>query len=211
MSATVSMLLSPRRAARGRFTQARLIAAALLAAAGLCLVLQGLWIPAKAALAQILLERAFTETVRTGAPVKPWAWLDSWPVARIEVPRLKLRAVALAGGSGQALAFGPAHLAGTPAPGERGTSVLAAHRDTQFQGLDRIRPGDEIAVTRGDGRHVMFAVTRTEVVRFDRSGIDPHASGHKLVLATCWPLDAMTRGPERLLVHAEMVTEEGRR
>jgi len=211
MTATVLSLPSSRRVARGRLEQARLAVAALLAAAGLCLALQGLWIPAKAALAQVLLDRAFAETLRTGSPVKPWAWLDSWPVARIEIPRLKLRAVALAGGSGQALAFGPAQLAGTPAPGERGTSVLAAHRDTQFEGLDRIRPGDEIAVTRGDGRRVTFAVTRTEVVRFDRSGIDPHAGGHNLVLATCWPMDAMTRGPERLLVHAEMVAEEGRR
>src|SRR4051794_31690320 len=56
-------------------------AAAVLAVAGLFLVGQGLWIHAKGLLAQVLLERAFTETLVTGRPVKPWSWADTWPVA----------------------------------------------------------------------------------------------------------------------------------
>ena len=43
---------------------------------------------------------------RTGRPVKPWSWADTWPVARIIVPRIGRSAIALAGASGQALAFG---------------------------------------------------------------------------------------------------------
>ena len=182
-----------------------------LALAGLVLCGQSVWIHAKAGLAQVLLERAFAQSLATGSPVKPWSWFDSWPQARIEIPRLHLSAIALEGASGQALAFGPGHVAGTPEPGDTGTAVIAAHRDTHFAGLGAIRIGDEIAVTRRDGKRVRFSVTGTQVARFDRSGIDPHASGRHLVLATCWPLGAVTQGPERFLVHAEVVEGDGRR
>ena len=52
----------------------RRAAAALLALAGLVLFGQGLWIHAKAMLAQILLERAFAQSLASGQPVKPWSW-----------------------------------------------------------------------------------------------------------------------------------------
>jgi sortase A len=68
-----------------------------------------------------------------------------------------------------------------------------------------VRVGDDIEVTRRDGKTVRFRVVGTSVVRWDRSGIDPLAPGRRLVLATCWPLNAKTAGPLRYLVHAEMV------
>ena len=86
----------------------------LLALAGLVLFGQGAYIHAKALLAQVLLERAFAETIASGRVTKPWSWADTWPVARIEVRRLGASAVMLAGSSGQALAFGPGHVELTP-------------------------------------------------------------------------------------------------
>jgi sortase A len=163
---------------------------------------QGIWIFAKAVLAQILLERAFAETIATGRIVKPWSWADTWPVARIAVPRLGKSAIVLAGASGQALAFGPGHVERTPVAGERGTAVYSAHRETHFAFLADVGVGDEIRVTRADGTQVGFRVTATSVVRWDASGIDPLAPGQNLVLATCWPLDGKTSGPLRYLVHA---------
>jgi sortase A len=172
---------------------------------GLVLFGQGVWIHAKALLAQVLLERAFAATLASGHPVKPWRWADTWPVARIEVPRLHRAAIVLAGASGQALAFGPGHVERTADAGEPGTAVFAAHRDTSFAFLGEVRLGDEIRVTRRDGRTFRFRVTGTSVVRWDASGIDPHADGRNLVLATCWPLDGKLSGPLRYLVHAELV------
>ena len=172
-------------------------------AAGLLLCGQAGWIHAKAAVAQVLLRRAFTEMMATGRVVRPWPSLDTWPVARIEVPRLGRSLIALEGGSGQALAFGPAHVAGTPEAGRDGTAVYAAHRDTQFAFLGDLRPGDRIVVTRRDGVQAAFRVVGREVRRWDRSGISPAAPGRRLVLSTCWPLDALTSGPLRLLVHAD--------
>ncbi len=184
-----------------------LMAAFVLAVLGLVLVGQGVWIHAKAVLAQILLERAFAQTLATGKDVKPWSWADTWPVARIEVPRLGESAIVLAGSSGQALAFGPGHVERTPAAGEPGTVIYSAHRDTHFAFLADVGVGDEIRVTRRDGAVFRYRVTGTSVVRWDASGVDPFASGRQLVLATCWPLDAKFSGPLRYLVHAEMMEE----
>ena len=180
------------------------IAALLIILSGVVLSGQGLWIHAKAALAQILLRQAFSRTIETGAIVRPWPWADTWPVARIEVPRLGEKAIVLEGASGEALAFGPGHVANTPDPGQPGTVVYAAHRDTQFAFLRDLRAGDAIDVTRADGHRFVYRVTGTSIVRWDASGIDPSAAGRSLILSTCWPFGALTHGPLRYLVHATM-------
>jgi sortase A len=177
----------------------------LLAVIGLILFGQGAYIHAKARLAQVLLERAFAQAISTGRDTRPWSWADTWPVARIEVKRLGAHAIVLAGSSGQALAFGPGHVEHTPYPGQRGVVVYSAHRDTHFAFLKDVVIGDEVELTRSDGRHFRYRVDGTSVVRFDASGIDPLAEGHHLVLSTCWPFDALTSGPDRYLVHASMI------
>ena len=179
-------------------------AAAILALLGAALFGQGAWIHVKALLAQVLLERAFAASLSTGHAVKPWPWADTWPVARIEVPRLHRSTIVLAGSSGQALAFGPGHVERTPEAGELGTAVYSAHRDTHFAFLADVRIGDAIRVTRRDGHVFAFQVTGTSVVRWDASGIDADADGRQLVLSTCWPLDAKFSGPLRYLVRAEL-------
>ena len=181
----------------------------LFACLGLVLIGQGLWIHAKAMLAQILLERAFAETLATGHIVKPWSWADTWPIARIDVPRLGQHAIVLHGSSGQALAFGPGHVESTPDAGEPGVAVYAAHRDTHFAFLSHVRIGDDIRVTRNDGAAFHFRVTGTSVVRWDASGIDAGADGRQLILSTCWPLDAKFSGPLRYLVQAEILDGGG--
>ncbi len=180
----------------------------LLAIAGLALLGSGLWIHAKALLAQVLLRRAFAAEIATGQPVKPWAWADTWPVARIDVARIGASAIVLAGSSGQALAFGPGHVELTPDAGERGVAVYAAHRDTHFAFLRDVAVGDDIVVTRADGRTFHYRADATAVVRFDATGIDPLADGYHLVLSTCWPFDAMTPGPLRYVLRATMVQGE---
>ncbi len=178
---------------------------------GLCIILslllfgQSLWIFAKAQLAQVLLERAFTQSVALGKPVKAWSWADTWPVARLEIPRLQAEAIVLHGGSGEALAFGPALLDETSGIGAAGTAVIAAHRDTHFAFLRDVVVGDVIAITDDTGVVFTYRVTDTSIVDWNTSGIDAHAAGHNLVLSTCYPFGAITHGPLRYLVHAELM------
>src|SRR5260370_11011160 len=183
----------------------RFAAAIILALAGTTLLGQGVYIHAKALVAQVLLARAFDAAITSGRIEKPWPWADTWPVARIEVPRLHASTIVLAGSSGQALAFGPGHLELTPDAGERGVAVYAAHRDTHFRFLRDVGIGDEIDVTRSDGQTFRYRADKTAIVRFDASGIDPLVSGSELVLSTCWPFDALVSGPERYILHATMI------
>ena len=123
---------------RGRRTLVPL-AAAVLIAIGLWQAGSAGYIHAKAWLAQVLLARAWTATLAGEARVRPWPWADTWPIARLQVPALGVDRIVLAGASGRTLAFGPGHLAGTPLPGEKGTSVLAGHRDTHFAWIGDLR------------------------------------------------------------------------
>ncbi|RXH20855.1 class GN sortase [Bradyrhizobium guangzhouense] len=185
----------------------RLISPLVLALVGTILFGDGAYIHAKAWLAQVLLERAFERSIATGQPVKPWSWADTWPVARIEVKRIGASAIVLEGTSGQALAFGPGHIHRTVDAGERGVAVYAAHRDTHFRFLRNVAIGDVIDVTRSDGKHFRYRADSSTIVHFDASGIDPDTQGFELVLATCWPFDAVTSGPERYLLHATLIDD----
>jgi sortase A len=193
-----------------RLLSSQLSVALFLATAGAILVGQGVYIHAKALLAQVLLERAFAKTIATGHAIKPWPWADTWPQARITVQRLGASTIALAGTSGQALAFGPGHVERTAEAGEAGVAVYAAHRDTNFRFLKDVAIGDEIDVTRADGKTFRYRADGLAIVRFDQSGIDPLSTGHELVLTTCWPFDAMTHGPMRYVLHATMISPPAR-
>jgi len=183
----------------------RLLAFALIAA-GTALVASALYIPAKAALAQVLLERAWTRTQAGEQGARPWRWADISPVAVLEVPRLKERSIVLEGASGEAMAFGPGHMSNTPPIGAGGTAVVAAHRDTQFSYLRDVEDGDRIVVETADGKHSAFRVVETRVVRADASGLDPADSGPtgaRLALVTCYPFNGVLRSPWRYVVLAD--------
>jgi sortase A len=190
------------------------LTALVLTTAGGALVASALYIPAKAALAQVLLERAWARTQAGEQGVRPWPWADIAPVAVLEVPRLGERSIVLEGASGQAMAFGPGHMVNTPPIGGRGTAVVAAHRDTQFSYLRDVKDGDRIVVETADGRHSAFHVVETRIVRADASGLDPRdggPTGARLALVTCYPFDGVLRGPLRYVVLADREIEAATR
>jgi sortase A len=124
----------------------------------------------------------------------------------LEVPRLGERSIVLEGASGQAMAFGPGHMINTPPLGTRGTSVVAAHRDTQFSYLRDVKNGDRIVVETAAGTQRAFRVVETRVVRADASGLDPAEggpTGARLALVTCYPFNGVLRGPLRYVVLAD--------
>nr|WP_245832002.1 sortase [Solemya velesiana gill symbiont] len=125
----------------------RYLAAGLLLFGGWQLS-EGIYIEAKAVVAQMLLQQAWQETRQGGSQVIPWPWADTWPVARLKVARLDIDQVVLAGASGRTLAFGPGHLFGSAPPGEEGNSVISGHRDTHFHFLKTLKSGDLIELER---------------------------------------------------------------
>ena len=173
-----------------------------LCLAGLARIASGLAIPAKAAVAQLLLERAFDRSLATHRPHKPWPWADMVPVARVSVPRLGIDRIVLDGGSGQAMAFGPTLLPGGAGIGRSGTIVLAAHRDTHFHFLEHVRRGDRIELQAIDGTTRSYRVIGDEIVRWNRFSIGTAAPRSELDLSTCYPFGAVGHGPLRYVVHA---------
>ena len=180
-----------------------LAAALVLFAASAVFLGRGTWIFAKAQVAQVLLAHAWNETREDGRIVKPWPWADTWPVARLRVLRLGVDEIVLAGGNGQAMAFGPGHLSRTAAPGREGNIVLAGHRDTHFRFLRDLRPGDEILLEAAYGAPRSYRVTETAVMDFrDRRPLQASPEP-TLTLITCYPFDAIVPGgPLRYVVRA---------
>lgn len=185
---------------RSRLTGALLV---FCVAAGLWQFGQGLYIHAKAQLAQYLIADAWHKTLQGQTAVKPWPWADTWPVARITAPATRDQHYVLAGADGRAIAFGPGHMHGTPLPGTAGNSVIGGHRDTHFAFLRELRPGDEVTVQRADGAVRRYAVSDTQVVDKGDVSVARNDGATRLTLVTCWPFDAIRPGgPQRYVVTA---------
>ena len=181
----------------------RLWIAAAIAAIGLALTGNALYIHAKALLAQALLHRAWIETQTTGVPVKPWPWADTAPVARLLAPAQDVDLLVLAGATGRTLAFGPGHHDGSAMPGQPGNAVLSAHRDTHFRFLHALAVGDTLIVEMPAGQRFHYRVRELEVADQRDLRLPRMPAEKTLTLVTCWPFDAVDpRGPLRYVVVA---------
>jgi sortase A len=160
-----------------------------------------LWIPAKAELAQHLLERAWLRTLAGEPDAKPWPWADTRAVAILEVPRLDLREIVLEGSSGRNLAFGPT-VVNTTQLDESSDRILSGHRDTHFSFLKELQTGDLLRLrTASEIRD--YHVNWQEVIdsRVQQLVIDD--SIERLTLLTCYPFETPTAGgPLRWVVTA---------
>src|SRR5688500_1756339 len=191
----------PRTGPRGtdapRGTLRRRLAAAVMAAS-VFLGGHAAWMPAKAALAQHLLEDAWQARVADGGAHRPWPWADTHPVARLRVPRLQLAQIVLAGDAGRPLAFGPGWAEASAPPGRPGTTIVSGHRDSHFDWLRELRDGDLVELETGRGT-VAYRVASRDVVDSRTHRLAP--AGDALVLVTCWPFDALAPGgPLRYVV-----------
>lgn len=166
---------------------------------------QGAYIPAKAWVAQEMMQRAWRRAEQGTAAPAPWPWADTWPVARISARGGDVQLIVLEGGSGRTLAFGPGHLSISVLPGENGNSVIAGHRDTHFQFLQYLSEGESIEVELVDGRRHLYEITDIDVVDSRRGSILLDTETPTMSLITCYPFGALEAGgPMRYVVTAEL-------
>ena len=161
--------------------------------AGALLLGSGVWIQAKAMLAQHLLQRAWGRTLADGEIHRPWPWADHWAVARIRSAQHAVDWIVLEGDSGHVLAFAPGHHPGSAMPGEGGVLVISGHRDTHFRFLQRVRVGDTIEVETARGRFA-YEVDGAHVVDASKAQISTGQGDERLVLVTCYPFDSPIAG-----------------
>jgi sortase A len=188
------------RARRRRSAVACAVGGALLVAGGAGVLAERAWIAGKAAVASVLVERAFRAHLDDGLPHRPWRWADTWPVARIELPRLGVSRIVLAGATGSSLAFGPGWVDGTALPGSGGTTVVAGHRDGSLAFLRHVAAGDAVVVETRSGTARYRVASAAVTAADDASVLAPR--GPRLVLVTCHPFDGLLPSAERYVVTA---------
>ncbi len=127
------------------------------------------------------------------------------PIARIEMPRIGVDKIVVAGVDKNDLKKGPGHYPETPLPGQLGNSAIAGHRTTfgqPFFDIDKLDNGDEIIVTTLSGRYVYRVTGQRIVSPSDYEVIattDPTLS--TLTLTSCHP---KYTARERIIVSAEL-------
>lgn len=187
---------------------ARLWMIATLLGIGAWQVSTGLYIHAKAWLAQQLIADAWSQTLAGKSQVRPWPWADTWPIARLRMREPTVDLYVLSDASGRTLAFGPGLLSGSAAPAEPGNTILAAHRDTHFKFLRDTQPGAALELQTADGRWHHYTLAERYILDVRRDRLAVAAGDSTLTLMTCYPFDALVPGgPLRLAVIAQRVPQ----
>ena len=123
----------------------------------------------------------------------------------IEIPKISLDLVFVAGVGKQELKLGPGHYPGTPLPGQFGNAAIAGHRTTYgapFSNLDLLNTGDKIVVSYPSATYVYLVSSTTIVTPDDVSVIATKDSSRGvLTLTTCHPKGSAA---QRLIITAEL-------
>ncbi len=163
------------------------------------LLLQALWIPAKAELAQWLISHSWQQALSGNQGVRPWPWADTRPVGILSVPDRGIKQMILEGNSGRNLAFGPVLVDGS---GHGRDLVISGHRDTHFRFLRELQPGDRLQVELLSSTQ-LFEVSQIEIVDSRSAELVVEPGIRRLSLVTCYPFDTpLAGGPLRYVVTA---------
>lgn len=127
-------------------------------------------------------------------------------IGRVDVDRLGVSVVVVEGADAGDLAHAAGHLVGTAFPGQPGNAAIAAHRDTFFRPLRKIRPEDVVRVTTPEGEF-RYRVAWTRVVTPDDVAVLRPGGEQELTLITCYPFYYVGEAPERFVVRATRVPE----
>jgi len=183
--------------------------AVVMIVAGGTLLGRAAYLALKAEAAAVLISRAWERTIATGRTQRPWSWADTYPVARLRIPRLGYDEIVLSGATPRTLAFGPAHLLSGARLGEPGNVQLAGHRTSWFRSLEGIERGDTVELEWVDGRKGLRRRSyRVDVIRItepSESELLSETTDDALTLITCYPFGARPDSPQRFLVRATPV------
>ncbi len=128
------------------------------------------------------------------------------PVARLAIASIGLDEIVVEGVGSSELNAGPGHLPGSALPGHAGNSVISAHRDRHFHGLDHVAIGDTI-VTQIGLNSVIWIVKSRKVVSAASPALR-QTTQPVLTLTTCWPVRFTGPAPDRLLLEAHLAESQ---
>ncbi len=180
-----------------------------------------IYIQSKALLAQYLIANAWQQTKQDNQqskiiskPTKPWAWADTYPVAKLIVPKDSLEYYVLAGATGSPLAFAPGLYAGTALPNITSDTdennipdtVIAGHYNTHFAFLKSIKIGETIQLENHLNQMITYKVSDIKILDIRKQQLPIQFGGNSLTLVTCLPNFVGEIHPnQRLVVVAEKI------
>lgn len=174
--------------------------AAVLVVLGLAWAIPAYWTGFSARVTQWLLEQAWQDALEGKPPRRVLAFSDQ-TLGRLSWQDGNADWIILAGESDQNLRYAPILVEGSTLPGQGGTTLVAAHKDTHFSVLEHIQSGSMLIWQTRTGERLGFQVRETRVV--DARHWQPPASGSgQLILTTCYPFDSSRGGPLRWVVMA---------
>ena len=136
-------------------------------------------------------------TISTCHPYDPT--VAGKPAGLVEAPSVGLDAPVAQGDAQSQLADAVGHVTASSWPDQAGTTVLVAHDISWFSRIDHLRPGQRVAfVSRCATR--WYTVTSGRIVRAGSPVYN--TTTPRLVLVTCYPLDALFLTSERYEVTA---------
>jgi len=167
---------------------------------------QAVWIQAKAELGQLLLSRAWSETLETGGVHKPWPWADTWPVAELTDHSTGARFIVLEGVSGEAMAFGPGRMEELSDTALSGVYGIGGHRDSHLGFTEQLSLGSVLTLRSQENQSTSYTVVDLQVADSADTQLQIATDQHALVLVTCYPFNAwQTGGSQRYVVTAEAI------
>jgi len=175
-------------------------------AIGFSIFAYGAYIPAKAVLAQYLINNAWNDSIRYGEIKKPWSWADMHPVMKLSSIKHNKDLIILSGDKGNSLAFAPGYNLNSYMPNQGGTTLISAHRDTHFKFLKNVSIQDEFELTDRNNILSRYSVTDIDIIDATKQDISIHTNRNELKLVTCYPFDAIVAGgPLRYVVTAKSI------
>jgi sortase A len=174
---------------------------------------QGVYLKAKATVAQYLLESAWEESIKIGRGVVPWSWADTKPLARLVFSSQKKTFIILEGSSGRTLAFAPGHLTGSTSPTSslplgKGHIIISGHRDTHFSLLEQSAIEDVLMLESIDKTKRYYQIQSIKVIDTRKELLILEPGKGLLTLITCYPFDAVTAGsPFRYRIDAVTIPD----
>jgi len=130
---------------------------------------------------------------------------DGRPAAWLQIEKAGIDSLVLLGADEQNLSQFPSCHSSYSIPGSGGFSVILGHRDTHFNGLEKLNCGDEVKVQSVIGEWKSYLVTKCEVVKPSAVAgmVQDKQWSNGIVLMTCYPFSYIGPAPKRYMVWAE--------
>ena len=165
---------------------------------------QGLKIEIKGKVAQVLLQRAWYLTLRTGKKYRPWSSFDGVPIMRLTIPQHNINQIILKGTSGQALSFGPSFHEESFLPQDEKVTIISSHRDSHGNYIKKLKLGEKIKIQDEKGNWHTYIINEFFTINVKKETFVITTDEQRLLLVTCFPFNSLQSGtPFRYVVSAK--------